>query len=83
MHLTRVPGIPDQVHRILAGTPEAHGVRYPCKHGKDERALMLVDRGLLLVLGIGDSSDLSGPGWGQVAVAEALHERFELRIDLP
>lgn len=68
---------------ILVGTPAAHGVRYPCRHGKDERAVMLVDRGGPFVLDISDSSDLAEPGWGQDVVAGALHERFGLSIDLP
>ncbi|GBF17818.1 hypothetical protein Br6_05225 [Rhodococcus sp. Br-6] len=69
--------------QILVGTPAARGVRYPCRHGKDERAVMLVDRRVPLVLHIVDSSDLSVPGWGQDVVVEALHERFDLSIDLP
>lgn len=68
---------------ILVATSDAYGVRYPCRHGKDERAVMLVDRGRPLVLDIVDSSDLAAPGWGQDIVADALHERFGLSIDLP
>lgn len=67
---------------ILASTPDARGVRYPCRHGKDERALMLVDRRRPLALDIVDTSDLSAPGWGQDVVTEALHEQYGLSIEL-
>lgn len=67
---------------ILVGTPDAYGVRYPCRHGKDERAVMLANRGRPLALDIVDSSDLSEPGWGQDAVVNALHDRFGLSVNL-
>lgn len=69
--------------QILLGTPAARGVRYPCRHGKDETAIMLVDRKVPLTLDIIDSSSLAEPGWGQDLVVEALRERFSLSIALP
>lgn len=69
--------------QILLGTPTAQGVRYQCRHGKDETALMLVDRGNPMALDIVDSSDLAEPGWGRDLVIDALRERFSLHIALP
>lgn len=69
--------------QILLGTPAAQGVRYPCRHGKDETAVMLVDRKGSLTLDIVDSSNLAEPGWGQDLIVTALRERFSLSIALP
>jgi len=68
---------------ILVGTPGALGVRYPCRHGKDERAVMLVDRRNSLPVDITDTSDLSVPGWGLDLVRRTLRLGFDLDIDLP
>lgn len=68
---------------ILVRTPNADGVRYPCRHGKDELALMLIDRGGALTVDIEETSDLSAPGWGLDLVLATLESGFGLTIDLP
>ncbi len=67
---------------ILVSTLDARGVWYPCRPGKDERALMLVDRCRPLPLDIVYTSDLSVPGWGQYVVTRALREQYGLSIKL-
>lgn len=69
--------------QILLGSPTARGVRYKCRHGMDETAFMLVDRGDSIALDVVDSSDLAEPGWGRDLIVDALRERFSLSIDLP
>ncbi|BCF86694.1 hypothetical protein RQCS_62390 (plasmid) [Rhodococcus qingshengii] len=66
---------------ILVST--AHGVRYPCRHGKDERAVMLIDRRTPLAVDIVETSNLSAPGWGLDLVLSTLQLGFDLIIDLP
>jgi hypothetical protein len=67
---------------ILVANPDTFGVRYPCRHGTDERAVMLVDRGTALAVDIVDSSDLSAPGWGLTLVRDALVSGFGLDFDV-
>ncbi|ANS31184.1 hypothetical protein R1CP_32805 [Rhodococcus opacus] len=52
---------------ILIDTPTASGVRYRCRHGQDERAVMLVERGTppeIRIEATGDLADRDGHGTG-------------------
>lgn len=68
---------------ILVETSNSHGVRYSCRHGRDETAMMLVDRGVALGVDVMDTSDLSAPGWGLDRVRSVLKRGFDLDVDLP
>ena len=68
---------------ILVGTPTAAGVRYRCRHGQDERAVMLVERGAPPDITIDATGDLADRGWARDRVIESLRDDFGLVVDVP
>ncbi|MGV9868930.1 hypothetical protein [Rhodococcus koreensis] len=68
---------------ILVGTPAAAGVRYRCRHGQDERALMLVERGAPPDIAIDATGDLADRGWARDRVIDSLLDDFGLVVDVP
>jgi len=67
---------------ILIGTPTACGVRYRCRHGQDERAVMLVERGTPPVITIDATGDLADRGWARGLVIDSLLDDFGLVVDV-
>jgi hypothetical protein len=67
---------------ILAGTPAAAGVRYRCRHGQDERAVMLVERGAPPDITIDATGDLADRGWARSRVIDSLRDDFGLVVDI-
>ena len=68
---------------IMVGTPTAAGVRYRCRHGQDERNVMLVERGTPPVIDVDATSDLAHRGWGYDLVRDSLSRDFGLVVDVP
>ncbi|MGW4337526.1 hypothetical protein ACWEK5_32655 [Rhodococcus koreensis] len=67
---------------ILVGTPAAVGVRYRCRHGQDERAVMLVERGTPPDIAIDATGDLADRGWARARVIDSLRDDFGLVVDV-
>lgn len=67
---------------ILVGTPKAHGVRYRCRHGLDERAVMLVQRSRPPEIEITDSARLDRPGWAYDRIEQSLFDDFGLVLSM-
>ncbi|GAF49146.1 hypothetical protein [Rhodococcus wratislaviensis] len=67
---------------ILVGTPAAAGVRYRCRHGQDERAVMLVERGAPPDITIDATGDLADRGWARDRVIDSLLGDFGLVLDI-
>lgn len=67
--------------QILISTPDAYGVRYKCRNGMNETAVMLIDRGEDLALDVESTSRLADPGWGRDLVLRSLSEDFGVTID--
>jgi hypothetical protein len=67
---------------ILAGTPAAAGVRYRCRHGQDERAVMLVERGAPPTIAIDATGSLADRGWARAQVLDSLLDDFGLVVDV-
>ncbi|WP_235214808.1 hypothetical protein [Rhodococcus opacus] len=67
---------------ILVGTPVAAGVRYRCRHGQDERAVMLVERGTPPDITIDATGDLADRGWARGLVIDSLLDDFGLVVDV-
>ncbi|MFD6064943.1 hypothetical protein [Rhodococcus wratislaviensis] len=68
---------------ILVGTATAAGVRYRCRHGQDERAVMLVERGAPPDITIDATGDLADRGWARDRVIDSLLDDFGLVVDVP
>ncbi|WP_308115019.1 hypothetical protein [Rhodococcus opacus] len=67
---------------ILIGTPTAAGVRYRCRHGQDERAVMLVERGTPPDISIDATGELADRGWARDRVIDSLRDDFGLVVDI-
>ncbi|MDF3313005.1 hypothetical protein P3H15_49720 [Rhodococcus sp. T2V] len=67
---------------ILIGTPTAAGVRYRCRHGQDERAVMLVERGTPPETTIDATGNLADRGWARSRVIDSLRDDFGLVLDI-
>ncbi|GAA4470660.1 hypothetical protein GCM10023094_00040 [Rhodococcus olei] len=69
--------------KIRVGTPAAAGVRYRCRHGRDEQAVMLVERGAASDISIDATGDLADRGWARNRVIDSLLDDFGLVVDVP
>ncbi|WP_231913909.1 hypothetical protein [Rhodococcus sp. LB1] len=63
---------------ILTNTPAAHGLRYECRHGRNELALMLIDGRTAPALTVVRSAPLDVDGWARDAVTASLLDDFNL-----
>ncbi|WP_328825239.1 hypothetical protein [Tomitella gaofuii] len=68
---------------ILVGTPGAHGVRYSCRNGSEERSLLLVERECAPVIEILETCELGRPGWSRDLVEDSLFDDFGVVLDAP
>lgn len=66
---------------ILVETPGAQGVRYRCRHGFDERSLLLVERGGAPELDVEGTGDLGRAGWARDLVEQSLFDDFGVVLD--
>ncbi|MBM4569118.1 hypothetical protein GS489_01020 [Rhodococcus hoagii] len=69
--------------KILVNTPAADGVRYRCRNGVDEHALMLTNRHAPTEPTIVDTGDLGTPGWARDLITSSLYDDFGITVDLP
>ncbi len=65
---------------ILTNTPAAQGIRYECRHGRNELALMLIDGRTVPALTVVRSAPLDIDGWAREAVAASLLDDFDLTL---
>ncbi|WP_206033934.1 hypothetical protein [Rhodococcus sp. A14] len=65
---------------ILANTPAAQGLRYECRHGRNELALMLIDGRTTPSLRLVRSVPLDIDGWARDAVTASLLDDFNLAL---
>ncbi|WP_137726290.1 hypothetical protein [Prescottella subtropica] len=72
---TRVTGT-----NILACTPRAHGLRYRCRNGFEERALLLADRGQDMRIRVERLEKITTSGWAHDMITTALWDSFGLTL---
>lgn len=65
---------------ILTNTPAARGLRYECRHGRNELALMLIDGRTAPALTVVCSAPLDTDGWARDAVTASLLDDFTLTL---
>lgn len=65
---------------ILTNTPAAQGLRYECRHGRNELALMLIDGRTVPALTVVQSAPLDIDGWARDAVTASLLDDFNLTL---
>ncbi|MGN5236500.1 hypothetical protein [Rhodococcus sp. SJ-3] len=65
---------------ILTNTTAVQGLRYECRHGRNELALMLIDGRTAPALTIVRSAPLDTGGWARDAVTASLLDDFNLTL---
>lgn len=65
---------------ILLNTPDARGLRYRCRNGFEEIAVLLIDKDAPMPIELKETGTISDPGWAHDLVVEALDVRFGLSL---